>query len=143
MAIPVSSGRKPDAFHRNIVMRLVIIRLATRNTWENGIGQRSQSQKPRRKETEGHEEARPGFPDLPPPEAVGRTTDNQGKCQVMDKDRLVGSGKQIIGAAKETVGKVVGDSKLQADGKAEKVEGKVQNVVGGVKDTVKDAVKGS
>ena len=52
----------------------------------------------------------------------------------MDKDRLVGSGKQVIGAAKERSGKVLGDAKRQADGKAEKVEGKVQNAVGGLKD---------
>ena len=59
----------------------------------------------------------------------------------MDKDRVAGSAKQVKGAVKETIGKVVGDSKWAAEGKAEKTEGKVQNAVGGLKDAVRDAVK--
>ncbi len=55
----------------------------------------------------------------------------------MDKDRIVGSAKEIKGSIKETVGKAVGDAKLQSDGKADKVEGKVQNAIGGLKDTLK------
>jgi uncharacterized protein YjbJ (UPF0337 family) len=55
----------------------------------------------------------------------------------MDKDRIAGSAKQIIGAIKETAGKAVGDAKLQADGKADQVEGKVQNAIGAIKDAVK------
>ena len=58
----------------------------------------------------------------------------------MDKDRVVGSAKQAAGTAKVVVGKVIGDAKLQSDGKAEKAEGKVQNAVGGVKDVLKEAV---
>ena len=45
----------------------------------------------------------------------------------MDKDRVAGSAKQVKGAVKETIGKVVGDSKLEAEGKADKAEGKMQN----------------
>jgi uncharacterized protein YjbJ (UPF0337 family) len=59
----------------------------------------------------------------------------------MDKDRIVGSIKEIKGAAKEAVGKVVGDAKLESEGKAEKAVGKVQNAVGGVNDAVRDALK--
>jgi uncharacterized protein YjbJ (UPF0337 family) len=59
----------------------------------------------------------------------------------MDKDRIDGSAKQVAGAAKETVGKVIGDAKLQSDGKAEKAVGKIQNAVGGVNDAVRDAMK--
>jgi uncharacterized protein YjbJ (UPF0337 family) len=55
----------------------------------------------------------------------------------MDKDRIEGSAKQMKGAVKDAVGKVTGDSKLQAEGKADKAEGKVQNAVGGLKDAVK------
>jgi uncharacterized protein YjbJ (UPF0337 family) len=62
--------------------------------------------------------------------------------EVMDKDRIVGSGKQIKGAVKQVFGKAVGDAKLEAEGNADKIEGKVQNTVGGLKDTVKDALKG-
>jgi uncharacterized protein YjbJ (UPF0337 family) len=59
----------------------------------------------------------------------------------MDKDRIAGSAKQAKGAVKEAAGKALGDSKLVAEGKSDKAEGKIQNAVGGLKDTVRDAVK--
>ena len=59
----------------------------------------------------------------------------------MDKDRIAGSIKEIKGAAKEAVGKVVGDAKLESEGKTDKAVGKVQNAVGGVNDAVRDALK--
>ena len=40
------------------------------------------------------------------------------------------------------VGKAVGDAKLEAEGKADEVEGKVQNAIGGLKDTLRDTLKG-
>lgn len=55
----------------------------------------------------------------------------------MDKDRVIGSAKQIKGNVKQVVGKAVGDTKLETEGKADKIEGKVQNTVGGLKDTLK------
>jgi uncharacterized protein YjbJ (UPF0337 family) len=55
----------------------------------------------------------------------------------MDKDRIAGTAKEIKGSVKETIGKAVGDAKLQSDGKVDKVEGKVQNAVGGLKDALK------
>jgi uncharacterized protein YjbJ (UPF0337 family) len=55
----------------------------------------------------------------------------------MDKDRIVGSAKEIKGAVKQVVGKAIGDVKLESDGKADKIEGKVQNASGGLKDTFK------
>jgi len=55
----------------------------------------------------------------------------------MDKDRLVGSAKQIKGTVKQVIGKAVGDVKLESEGKADKTEGKVQNAVGGLKDTLR------
>ena len=55
----------------------------------------------------------------------------------MDRDRIKGSAKQAKGALKEAVGKVTGDAKLQADGKADKTESKIQNGVGGVKDALR------
>ena len=55
----------------------------------------------------------------------------------MNKDRIVGAAKQAQGSVKETIGKAVGDAKLQSDGKADKFEGKVQNAVGGIKDALK------
>lgn len=61
----------------------------------------------------------------------------------MDKDRVEGVGKQIKGAVKDAFGKVTGDTKTQAEGKADKAEGKVQNTVGGAKDGVRDTVNKS
>jgi uncharacterized protein YjbJ (UPF0337 family) len=55
----------------------------------------------------------------------------------MDKDRIIGSAKQVKGEVKTVVGKAVGDAKLESEGKADKIEGKVQNVIGGLKDTLK------
>ena len=59
----------------------------------------------------------------------------------MDKDRVSGAAHQAKGAVKDTVGKLTGDEKLQAEGKAEKAAGKVQNAVGGAKDAVRDLAK--
>jgi uncharacterized protein YjbJ (UPF0337 family) len=47
----------------------------------------------------------------------------------MDKDRIDGAGK------------VTGDRKLQAEGKADKAVGKVQGEVGKAKDAVRDAAR--
>jgi uncharacterized protein YjbJ (UPF0337 family) len=55
----------------------------------------------------------------------------------MDKDRIKGSAQQAKGALKELAGKVIGDAKLESDGKSDKVAGKVQNAVGGLKDTLR------
>jgi uncharacterized protein YjbJ (UPF0337 family) len=55
----------------------------------------------------------------------------------MNKDRIAGAAKQAKGAVKEATGKALGDAKLTADGKSDKVEGKIQNAVGGLKDALK------
>ena len=60
---------------------------------------------------------------------------------MVDENRVEGIGHQIKGAVKEVAGKVTGDTKLQAEGTAEKVAGKAQNAVGGAADSVRDAVK--
>jgi uncharacterized protein YjbJ (UPF0337 family) len=59
----------------------------------------------------------------------------------MDKDRVAGSAKQVKGTIKERVGKAIGDTKLESEGKADKVEGKIQNAAGGIKDRVREIVK--
>ena len=59
----------------------------------------------------------------------------------MDKDRINGSANQAKGAVKEAAGKVTGDAKLEAEGKADKIKGKVQNAIGGVKDAGREALR--
>jgi len=56
----------------------------------------------------------------------------------MDKDRVEGSAKQIKGNIKEGLGKLTGDTKTEAEGKADKAEGKVQNTIGGIKDKARE-----
>ncbi len=61
----------------------------------------------------------------------------------MDKDRVEGVGQQAKGAVKEAFGKVTGDTKTEAEGKADKAAGKVQNAAGGAKDAARDTLKKS
>jgi len=57
----------------------------------------------------------------------------------MDKNRVEGSIREGKGVAKEAIGKIVGDAKLQSDGKADRAIGKLQNAVGGATDALRDA----
>jgi uncharacterized protein YjbJ (UPF0337 family) len=59
----------------------------------------------------------------------------------MDKDRIVGAAKTLVGNIKQAVGKAVGDQKTVADGKTEAAHGKGQNAVGGIKDTIRSVAK--
>ncbi|EKY29861.1 CsbD family protein [Brevundimonas diminuta] len=54
-----------------------------------------------------------------------------------DHDRIEGAAKNIGGKIKEAAGKVAGDEKLKAEGRADQIEGKAQNALGGVKDALK------
>jgi uncharacterized protein YjbJ (UPF0337 family) len=55
----------------------------------------------------------------------------------MDNDRTEGSMKNMKGRLKEGLGKALGDSKLETEGKMDKTEGKVQNAIGGIKDSLR------
>lgn len=55
----------------------------------------------------------------------------------MDNDRVKGAVDKAKGSVKEGAGKALGDSKLQAEGKGDKLSGKIQNAVGGIKDAIK------
>ena len=57
--------------------------------------------------------------------------------RTVDKDRIKGSAEQAKGAVKEAAGKLLGDKKLESEGKTEKVVGQVQNAIGGLKDTLR------
>lgn len=54
------------------------------------------------------------------------------------RDRVEGAAKNMGGRAKEAAGKMTGDEKLKAEGRADQARGKVQNAVGGMKDTFRD-----
>jgi uncharacterized protein YjbJ (UPF0337 family) len=56
----------------------------------------------------------------------------------MDKDRIKGAADQARGAVKDVTGRIIGDAKLQAEGKAAKVKGKVESAIGDAKDAVRD-----
>ncbi len=56
---------------------------------------------------------------------------------MVDKNRIIGSAKVAKGTVKQAIGKVIGDAKLEAEGTADKTEGKVQNAIGGLKDALK------
>lgn len=59
----------------------------------------------------------------------------------MNKDQVKGRVEQAKGNVKEAAGKVVGNEKLEAEGKVDKIAGKTQATYGDVKEDVKDAVK--
>jgi uncharacterized protein YjbJ (UPF0337 family) len=55
----------------------------------------------------------------------------------MDKNRIEGAGRKMAGSIKEAAGKLTGDEKLKAEGKAQKTVGKVQNAAGGIADAAR------
>ena len=59
----------------------------------------------------------------------------------MDNNRIERIARQAKGTIKEAAGKITGNDKLQAEGKAEKLAGQAQEKLGQTKDTVKKAFK--
>ncbi len=59
----------------------------------------------------------------------------------MDKERIKGAAQKIKGSIEKTVGRLVGNKKLETDGKLDEVAGDVRKAVGQAKDVVRDAVK--
>ena len=55
----------------------------------------------------------------------------------IDRDRVAGSAEYAKGSVKDSVGSVLGDTKLQAEGKLDKAEGRAQNTTGGITDTLR------
>jgi uncharacterized protein YjbJ (UPF0337 family) len=56
----------------------------------------------------------------------------------MDREHVKGAAEKAKGAVKDTVGKLTGDEKLQAEGKLDKVKGDLHKGVGDVKDAFKE-----
>ena len=54
----------------------------------------------------------------------------------MDDDRIKGAAKKLKGDLKAGAGRALGDGKLEAEGQADRLEGRVQNAAGGVKDAL-------
>jgi uncharacterized protein YjbJ (UPF0337 family) len=61
--------------------------------------------------------------------------------QSMDEDRVEGGAKRAKGSVKETIGKVTGNDRTEAEGRADKAEGQVQGKVDQAKDTIREALK--
>ena len=56
----------------------------------------------------------------------------------MDEDRIKGSAGDIGGKVKDAAGGLLGDSKMQAEGKADQVSGQLQNAYGSAKDALSE-----
>ena len=61
----------------------------------------------------------------------------------MHKDEAKGAAKDVKGSIKEAAGRATNDPNLEAEGSADKVEGKVQKGVGALKDAARDVLKHS
>ena len=59
----------------------------------------------------------------------------------MSRERIEGATQKAVGAAKQTVGKVIGSEKLQAEGIADKIVGSAKETVGKVKDALHKATR--
>jgi uncharacterized protein YjbJ (UPF0337 family) len=56
----------------------------------------------------------------------------------MDREHIRAAAEKAKGAVKETAGKVIGDEKLKAKGKADKAKGASRKVAGDVKERVRE-----
>lgn len=57
-----------------------------------------------------------------------------------NKDELKGKAEQAKGAVKETVGRVLGDREMEAEGERDQAQGQVNEKVGEVRRKVGDAI---
>jgi uncharacterized protein YjbJ (UPF0337 family) len=59
----------------------------------------------------------------------------------MDSERIKGAAQKAQGTVKDAAGKLTGDAKLQAEGRADKIAGAARNAVGSAKDAVREGNK--
>jgi uncharacterized protein YjbJ (UPF0337 family) len=59
----------------------------------------------------------------------------------MDREHVKGAADKAKGAIKDAAGKLMGDKKLQSEGKLDKAKGSAHNLAGDVKDMARDASK--
>jgi uncharacterized protein YjbJ (UPF0337 family) len=55
----------------------------------------------------------------------------------MDRDRIEGAGREVVGKARKAVGQVVEDHEAEVQGTIDEVRGAAQNLYGRAKDTVR------
>jgi uncharacterized protein YjbJ (UPF0337 family) len=60
----------------------------------------------------------------------------------VNKDQVKGRVREAQGTIKQAVGKLVGNQKLEAKGKVQKVVGRTQAKIGDLKSDVKSVMKG-
>jgi uncharacterized protein YjbJ (UPF0337 family) len=59
----------------------------------------------------------------------------------MDKQHVKGAAEKAKGTVKEAAGKMTGNERLEAEGKADKVKGSAHKAAGNVKDAARDLTK--
>lgn len=59
----------------------------------------------------------------------------------MDENRVKGTATDIGGKVKDAAGGLLGDSKTQAEGKADQVSGQLQSTYGSAKDAVREGAE--
>lgn len=61
--------------------------------------------------------------------------------EIMSRERIEGATQKAVGAAKQTLGKAIGNEKLQVEGLADKVVGSAKETVGRAKDALHKATR--
>jgi uncharacterized protein YjbJ (UPF0337 family) len=59
----------------------------------------------------------------------------------MDREHVKGAADKVKGAIKDTAGKMMGDKKMQAEGKFDMAMGAAHDLAGDLKDAARDASK--
>jgi uncharacterized protein YjbJ (UPF0337 family) len=59
----------------------------------------------------------------------------------MDKERIEGGLKKATGTIKEKAGQMTGDRDLEAEGTADRAEGKIRDTIGHAKDAIRNFTK--
>jgi uncharacterized protein YjbJ (UPF0337 family) len=59
----------------------------------------------------------------------------------MSRERIEGATQKAVGAAKQTIGKAIGNDKLQVEGLTDKIVGSAKETVGKAKDALHRATR--
>ena len=60
---------------------------------------------------------------------------------MMDREHIKGAADKAKGAIKDAAGKIMGDKKLQSEGRFDKAKGAVHNAAGDIKDAFRNVSK--